>query len=51
MTEVGKSVARERILRAYAAGVDVVAPDAAVKRVLARTDFGFTVDGDAVYTR
>jgi hydroxypyruvate reductase len=51
LTEVGTSVARELIKRAYAAGVDVVAPDAAVKRVLARTDFGFTVDGDAVDTR
>lgn len=36
---------RELIERAFRAGIEVVAPDAAVKRVLRRTDDGFSVDG------
>ena len=39
---------RELIERAFRAGIEVVAPDAAVKRVLRRTDDGFSVDGEAI---
>jgi glycerate-2-kinase len=39
---------RGTIERAYRAGIEVVAPDAAVRRVLTRTDNGFEADGETV---
>lgn len=39
---------RALIERAYRAGVDVVAPDAAVQRVLERTDDGLAINGEPV---
>ncbi len=40
--------ARKLIERAFEAGIEVVAPDAAVRRALRPTDEGFSVDGEAV---
>ena len=42
---------RALIERAFRAGIEVVAPDAAVKRVLRGTGDGFSVDGEAIPVR
>ena len=39
---------RALIERAFRAGIEVVAPDGAIQRVLHRTDDGFSVDGEPV---
>lgn len=42
---------RSLIERAYRAGVEIVAPDAAVERVLQASDDGLVVDGEAIPVR